>query len=653
MAVVLEAVTANFNKGIQQSEKLLDGFSKQATGAGDLIKGALAGIGAAALGKQIIDVTSEFQKFSAVLTNTLGSSSAANIAMHDITEFAKKTPFAVDELTGSFVKLANQGFTPTTDELRKLGDLASSTGKGFDTLAEAIIDAQTGEFERLKEFGVRASKEGDKVKFTFKGVQTQTEFTSKAIRDYILSLGDAKGVSGAMAVISETLGGQISNLGDSWTGLLKVIGDGNKGALSGAVAVLSEIINKVTEWATTDAQEQQEKVTAEQSKAVEQVKKLVAANGDLLASSDKVIAKYDLIIDSVSRAAAAYSVTTKEGREQIEAFNRTALVAQGAIIAIQDYTKAELARAAAIEEANKKANASTGIISDIEKELKRLEEQRKHSFSTEEIANFNRKIHELKEELGVLNASNPLSNFAKTLKGDFIANGSNQLPEFDLKFKKPDMSSLFPAQAQVKGPDFTKVQEAFGVIDKAYQTTGALSEKTLSEMTAQIEKTGQTTINTSQSSALAWDQQIARQMAAAESAAAYGQVVGDALGAAISGQMSFADAAKKITADLLKTFLARALGGIIASAATSGGPPPVAIALAAAGVAAISAMFSKIGGPSKSVSGSVAKPTAAANPARQYKSMSEDIRFDAKFVIEGDKLTAVAKTDDYQKQRLG
>ena len=52
---------------------------------------------------------------------------------------ASKTPFAVVELTQAFVKLANQGFRPTTDELRKLGDLASSTGKQFDQLAEAII----------------------------------------------------------------------------------------------------------------------------------------------------------------------------------------------------------------------------------------------------------------------------------------------------------------------------------------------------------------------------------------------------------------------------------------------------------------------------------------------------------------------------------
>lgn len=102
-------------------------------------------------------------------------------------------------LTGVFVKLANAGFRPTGQQMTKLGDLASSTGKQMDQLAEAIIDAQTGEFERLKEFGIRAKDAGDSVIFTYKGVQTTVEKTSGSIRDYIVSLGDAEGVSGSMA----------------------------------------------------------------------------------------------------------------------------------------------------------------------------------------------------------------------------------------------------------------------------------------------------------------------------------------------------------------------------------------------------------------------------------------------------------------------
>jgi len=215
--------------------------------------GALQGIAAAFtvgaiidFGKAVLDTTAKFQKFEAVLTNTLGSGSEAQLALLQIQDFASKTPFAVDELTSAFVKLANQGFKPTIQELTSLGDLAASTGKSFDQLAEAIIDAQVGEFERLKEFGIRAKKEGDNVTFTFKGVETQVKATDESIRDYVLSLGDAEGVSGAMASISETLGGKLSNLGDNLEQLKLTIGNQTSGLFATSIDWLNQFISLAT-----------------------------------------------------------------------------------------------------------------------------------------------------------------------------------------------------------------------------------------------------------------------------------------------------------------------------------------------------------------------------------------------------------------------
>ena len=193
-------------------------------------------------GNQVVQTLSEFERYDAVLTNTLGSGSAAMSAMDMIKDFAKTTPFQVNELTGAFVKLANQGLVPNQQQMVSLGDLASSTGKSFGQLSEAILDAQVGEFERLKEFGIRASKEGDRVKFTFKGVTQEVGFTEKAIQDYILSLGTAQGVSGAMAAISQTTGGQISNLEDSVTDLYLTIGESLKPAISAVLTGLQGFI---------------------------------------------------------------------------------------------------------------------------------------------------------------------------------------------------------------------------------------------------------------------------------------------------------------------------------------------------------------------------------------------------------------------------
>jgi hypothetical protein len=255
-------------KATDTGNKLNDAFDKGKEGVGGLSK-SLGGLGPAIVGafsvtavlgfaKAVFDTTANFEKLGAVLKNTLGSGAQASLALEGIKEFAKTTPFAVAELTASFVKLANQGFTPTTDQLRKLGDLASSTGKGFDQLTEAIIDAQVGEFERLKDFGIRASKAGDQVKFTFKDVETQVKFSNTAIREYILSLGDYEGVAGSAAAVSATLGGKVNNLGDSWDNFLNSIGTLLKPTLTAALQVTADFmdsINKLFKLGTTGAQD--------------------------------------------------------------------------------------------------------------------------------------------------------------------------------------------------------------------------------------------------------------------------------------------------------------------------------------------------------------------------------------------------------------
>jgi hypothetical protein len=236
----------------------MGGMGAVAAKVGPVIAGIFAADKIVGFTKEVLAVTAEFQKLGAILKNTLGSNSAAQGALTRIQEFAAQTPFSVQELTQSFVKLANQGFTPTNAQLRKLGDLASSTGKNFDQLTEAIIDAQTGEFERLKEFGIRASKAGDQVTFTFKGVQTQTKFTNEAIREYLLSLGDLQGVSGSMAAVSGTLGGQISNLGDAWDSLLNSIGTRLAPVFSGALKLTASFLGALTDLFKGDEQKTKE-----------------------------------------------------------------------------------------------------------------------------------------------------------------------------------------------------------------------------------------------------------------------------------------------------------------------------------------------------------------------------------------------------------
>lgn len=236
--------TKNIGKNLSDTGGILKGF-------GPLLAGAFSIAAITSFGQSVVETTAKYQKFEAVLTTQLGSAKAGSEAMKMIQDFAATTPFQVDEITGSFVKLASQGFTPTKDQLINLGDLAASMGKPFDQLAEAVLDAQTGEFERLRGFGIKASKSGNDIALTFKGQTTVIDKSSAAMQNYLLQLGKGEGVMGSMAAISNTTGGKLSNLSDSVDNLKKGIGEGLKPVIDTIIDKLkgfTDRLNKMGEW---------------------------------------------------------------------------------------------------------------------------------------------------------------------------------------------------------------------------------------------------------------------------------------------------------------------------------------------------------------------------------------------------------------------
>jgi hypothetical protein len=240
----------DMKKGIsgvnQESEKFNSTWKDIAKGV--LAAGFLqAGLGYLKdFGRAVVETYTEFEKYTTVLENSLGSQDAARRAMASLQEFAAKTPFSLSELTESYVKYVNRGIIPTMEQMTKMGDLASSQGKSFDQLTEAVLDAATGEFERLKEFGIRASKNGDVVALSFKGITKEVAFTDVAIQNAVLSFGELEGVVNGMAKQSETLGGKISNLGDSWDQLLVTFGSRTGGVLYNSITIIAEYLDFVT-----------------------------------------------------------------------------------------------------------------------------------------------------------------------------------------------------------------------------------------------------------------------------------------------------------------------------------------------------------------------------------------------------------------------
>lgn len=224
----LEAAARGAKDELEDSGKSAGGFNNVLAGVGQGI--GQAGFGAltnvlSGLPGQIAGPTLQFEKFRTVLNTLYGDAAKADEAFNQIQQFAATTPFQLDEVLGSFIALKNRGLDPTQELLRNMGDIASSQGKSLNQFTEAILDATSGEFERLKEFGVQASQSGDKVRFTFKGVTKEVEKTPEAIQGAIQSFGQMQGVAGGMEAQSKTLGGALSNLSDNATKIAVAFGE--------------------------------------------------------------------------------------------------------------------------------------------------------------------------------------------------------------------------------------------------------------------------------------------------------------------------------------------------------------------------------------------------------------------------------------------
>src|SRR3546814_239216 len=206
----------------------LDRFRGRVRGLTDQIfslRGALAGLGVGLVLRGIIETSAEFQRLQTSLKTVTGSTEAATAAFNQIKRFAASTPFDLKQVTTAFVKLKALGLDPSEAALESYGNTASAMGKSLNDFIEAVADASTGEFERLKEFGIKAKSEGDKVTFTFQGVATTVRKNAEEIEQYLQRIGNVQ-FAGAMEEQSKTLGGALSNLGDAVTVFQNEIGEG-------------------------------------------------------------------------------------------------------------------------------------------------------------------------------------------------------------------------------------------------------------------------------------------------------------------------------------------------------------------------------------------------------------------------------------------
>lgn len=236
MADTASLIVRVSSTGVDKTTSQLNGLTK-AAGA------AAAAVVSLETTKQVfsalVDSQRNFDKLNSGLITMTGSAENAAKAFSVLQQFAKETPYGLNQAVEGFTKLVALGLNPSKEALISYGNTAAAMGKDLNQMIEAVADASTFEFERLKEFGIKSSQQADTVSFTFRGVTTTVKKNSEEIQKYLLNIGNTD-FAGAMETRSKTLDGQLSSLADSFDGLVLAVAQSGFGDAVGEQAATAE-----------------------------------------------------------------------------------------------------------------------------------------------------------------------------------------------------------------------------------------------------------------------------------------------------------------------------------------------------------------------------------------------------------------------------
>lgn len=186
--------------------------------------------GFAAVTAAIVGANFQFEDMASSLQAVTGSALKAENALKVVEEFALNTPFAIQDVTDAFVALKREGLDANSEALSAYGNVASALNLTLKELAEAVGQAATGNFDKLNETQLKAEQQGNRVIFTYRGMRTEVENTSRAIAQFVQEMGNTTFADG-MQQAAEGTKASFDRMTDAAAKFAREMGEGglNKG----------------------------------------------------------------------------------------------------------------------------------------------------------------------------------------------------------------------------------------------------------------------------------------------------------------------------------------------------------------------------------------------------------------------------------------
>ena len=189
------AVHKKLQNRVASSQKAFKNFANSTTKAidGAIVKTAKAGtalavtVGSLATGTGFSEAFN-MEGYKMQLVTATKDTEKAGQLMARAVKFANSTPFETGEVVEATAKMEAYGIS-SEKWLADVADMAGATNKSIDQATEAMADAVVGEYERMKEFGIKK----DQI------IERATKLSSKAI------VAGKKGEAAKRAAIEQAL----------------------------------------------------------------------------------------------------------------------------------------------------------------------------------------------------------------------------------------------------------------------------------------------------------------------------------------------------------------------------------------------------------------------------------------------------------------
>lgn len=221
----------SFDKTFSSISKSVKSLTKTVAGVAATYVSAKA---LANVGKSALESASGLEGYRSTLNVVLKDQQKAAKMMAWAVEFANKTPFETDSVVEATVRLQSYGIE-AQKVMTQIGDMAGVMNKDLMQAVEAVADAQTGELERLKEFGIT------KAMIIAKGAElykNQTIVNNKGqivdqqkFNDALFALMEER-FKGGMEIQAKSYKGLMSTISGVWkTGLAQMAGISGTGEI--------------------------------------------------------------------------------------------------------------------------------------------------------------------------------------------------------------------------------------------------------------------------------------------------------------------------------------------------------------------------------------------------------------------------------------